>query len=657
MNRSDDRALDLVTLGRAAVDLYGEQTGGRLEDMASFAKYLGGCPANTAVGAARLGLKVGILTRVGDDHMGRFVKETLAAEGVDVSQVKTDRDRLTALAILGIRDRETFPLIFYRENCADMALEAADINPAYVGHAKALVVTGTHFSTPKVDAASRTAIAAAHAAGTRVVLDIDYRPVLWGLAGRGDGETRYVSSTSVTAHLQSIAPQCDLIVGTDEEIHIAGGSKDTLAALRRLRELSKAVIVLKRGSKGATIFDGAIPEAFVNAIDCPGFPVEVFNVLGAGDGFMAGLLAGWLRGKDWKETGRIANACGALVVARHACAPAMPSKVELEAFLARAGKIRVPRGDPELVHLHRVTTGRHSRSEVLALAFDHRRQFEELAQRTGSTLERIQTFKWLIGDAVAGMHSELQSIGAIVDERFGADVLDRLTGTGIWIARPVEVPGSRPLAFEAEAGPAIAFRAWPAEHVAKCLVFYDAADPEPLRNTQETALLELQRSAHATGHEWLLELIPPAGRAPEAIVPLAMERLYKIGLVPDWWKLPPSADKPTWRRIGDIIRAHDSYSRGVLLLGLDASDSELAAAFTAAADEPMVRGFAVGRTIFWPVAEKWFAGTITDAEAIRLLTEACRRVVALWRKVRPLRADEADSTSRRSASFRTSSAY
>jgi len=652
MSRSNDRTLDLVTLGRAAVDLYGEQTGGRLEDMATFAKYLGGCPANIAVGATRLGLKVGILTRVGDDHMGRFVKETLAAEGVDVSQVKTDRERLTAFAILGIRDRETFPLLFYRENCADMALGASDIDPAYVGCAKALVVTGTHFSKPKVDAASRTAIAAAHAAGTKVVLDIDYRPVLWGLADRGDGETRYVSSASVTAHLQSIAPQCDVIVGTDEEIHIAGGSKDTLAALRRLRELSKAVIVLKRGSKGATVFNGTIPEAFVSAIDCPGFPVEVFNVLGAGDGFMAGLLAGWLRGKDWREAGRIANACGALVVARHGCAPAMPSKVELEAFLARAGDIRVPREDAELVHLHRVTTGRRPRSEVLALAFDHRRQFEELAQRMGSAPERIRVFKRMIGDAVAGLHGELHSIGAIVDERFSADVLNRLTGTGIWIARPVEVPGSRPLSFEAETGPAIALRTWPAEHIAKCLVYYDASDPEVLRNAQEAALLELQRAAHATGHEWLLELIPPDGRAPETVVPLAMERFYEIGLMPDWWKLPPSADKRIWRRIGDIIREHDSYSRGVLLLGLDASDSELAAAFAAAADEPMVRGFAVGRTIFWPIAEKWFSKEISDEDAIHELAKAFRRVVGLWRRGRPLYANELHSGVHHLASFK-----
>ena len=321
-----ERTLDLVTLGRAAVDLYGEQVGGRLEDMASFAKYLGGCPANIAVGASRLGLNAAIITRVGDDHMGRFVRETLAAEGVDVSQVATDRARLTALVVLGIRDQKTFPLIFYRENCADMALEASDINADFIARSRALVITGTHLSTPKVLGASRAAMAAARAAGTKVVLDIDYRPVLWGLTGRGEGEIRFVSSSPVTEQLQSIVPECDLIVGTEEEIHIAGGATDTLTALRRLRELTRAVLVVKRGESGASIFDGAIPASVEQGINCAGFPVEVFNVLGAGDGFMAGLLFGWLRGKDWRESGRIANACGALVVSRHGCAPAMPTK-------------------------------------------------------------------------------------------------------------------------------------------------------------------------------------------------------------------------------------------------------------------------------------------------------------------------------------------
>lgn len=624
------RPLDVITLGRAAVDLYGEQVGGRLEDMSTFAKYLGGCPANIAVGASRLGLKVGILTRVGNDHMGRFVREMLAAEGVDVSQVKTDDGRLTALVILGIRDRETFPLIFYRENCADMAIEADDIDPHYIAGATALVVTGTHFSTPKVDAASRAAMKAARAAGTKIVFDIDYRPVLWGLTGRGDGETRYIRSDTVSAHLQSIVPDCDLIVGTDEEIRVAGGSDDTMKALRRLRTLTAATIVLKRGAEGATVFEGEIPDQYGEAIDCPGFPVEVFNVLGAGDAFMAGLLSGWLRGKNWTEAGRIANACGALVVARHGCAPAMPTAEELRSFIDRSPAISVPRNDEELAHLHRVTTRKKPLPEICALAFDHRRQFEELADRTGGRPERIAAFKALIGEVVAGFRGKIDGLGAIVDDRFGGGVLDRLTGTGTWLARPVELPGSRPLAFEDFSGPALALRSWPTEHVAKCLVYYDVADSEPLRVAQESALISLQQAARATGREWLLELIPPGGSRSDEAVLASMRRFYEIGLKPDWWKLPPSTEPDTWKRIGDLLRASDPHVRGVILLGLDSSEADLGRAFSASADESLVRGFAVGRAIFWPSAERWFEGRASDQEAIAEVRSAFLRIVDRW---------------------------
>ena len=126
------KSLDLIAIGRSSIDLYGEQAGGRLEDMGSFAKYIGGSPTNTAVGASRLGLKSALITGVGADHFGRFILEELAREGVDTQAVVTDPARLTALVFLGIRDREHFPLLFYRRDCADMALTTGDIDPAFI---------------------------------------------------------------------------------------------------------------------------------------------------------------------------------------------------------------------------------------------------------------------------------------------------------------------------------------------------------------------------------------------------------------------------------------------------------------------------------------------------------------------------------------------
>ncbi|MEJ2419164.1 MAG: PfkB family carbohydrate kinase [Exilibacterium sp.] len=173
---SNNKALDLICMGRVAVDLYGQQVGSRLEDMGSFAKYLGGSSGNVAFGAARQGLKSSMLARVGNEHMGRFVREKLQRVGVDTSHLITDPERLTALVILGIKDTDTFPLIFYRENCADMAIQAEDINEDYIASARALAITGTHLSHPRTRNAVLQALQYAGNHQLRRVLDIDYRP-------------------------------------------------------------------------------------------------------------------------------------------------------------------------------------------------------------------------------------------------------------------------------------------------------------------------------------------------------------------------------------------------------------------------------------------------------------------------------------------------
>ena len=147
------KTLDVITIGRSSVDLYGDQVGGRLEDMGSFSKYIGGSPTNIACGAARLGLRTAVITAVGDEHMGRFIREQLAREGVDTRGVKVDRERLTALVLLGIRDDSRFPLIFYRENCADMGLTEDDIDEGFIAEARAVLATGTHLSHPRTEAA------------------------------------------------------------------------------------------------------------------------------------------------------------------------------------------------------------------------------------------------------------------------------------------------------------------------------------------------------------------------------------------------------------------------------------------------------------------------------------------------------------------------
>jgi 5-dehydro-2-deoxygluconokinase len=630
---SGARAFDVICVGRAAVDLYGEQTGGRLEDMLTFAKYLGGSPANTSVGCARLGLKAAMLTRVGDEHNGRFVRETLAAEGVDVGHVVTDPRRLTALVFLGIRDKDTFPLLFYRDNCADMAISLADFDPAFIASAKALLLSGTHLSTRETYDACRTAMRFAREAGTRVVLDIDYRPVLWGLTGLGLGEQRFVASDRVSAHLQTVVAGCDLIVGTEEEIHIAGGSTDTLAALRALRSLTPAVLVVKRGPMGCVVFPGAIPDAVDKGVVGPGFPVEVYNILGAGDAFMAGFLRGWLRDEPLERCAAYANACGALVVSRHGCAPAIPSWEELEHFLAHGSRTTRLREDAGLEHLHRVTTRTKRWPSLAVLAFDHRSQLEAIADEHGAPRARIRDFKRLVAEGAVRGAGGTPGAGVILDDRYGEDVLPALTGRGLWIARPVEVPGSRPLAFEAGDNLALALRAWPGEHVAKCLVYHHPDDAPELRRTQVDRLLALQAACAATFRELLVEVLPPRELVADACTTArSLAQLYEAGVCPDWWKLPPAADVRAWSEATAVIERHDRHCRGVVMLGLEADEAALEASFEIAAQFGICKGFAVGRSIFAASARAWFAGEASDSEVIADVAARYARLIGMWQR-------------------------
>ena len=627
------KPLDVVCIGRSSVDLYGEQVGGRLEDMASFAKYVGGCPTNISVGTARLGLRSALVTRVGDEHLGRFIREQIAREGVDTRGVVTDPQRLTALVILGIRDQHTFPLIFYRENCADAALEEADIDEALIAETRAVVVTGTHFSRPNLDAASRKAMRLAHAHGARVVLDIDYRPVLWGLTGHGLGEERFVENERVSRHLQTILPHCDVIVGTEEELHIAGGSTDTLAALRTVRAQAPGVlIVLKRGPMGCVAFDGPIPASLEEGVRGPGFPVEVFNVLGAGDAFMSGFLRGYLRDLPLAECCRLANACGAFAVSRHGCAPAIPSWIELDTFLREGSPHRRLREDARLEQLHWSTNRKPDWPQILAFAFDHRSQLEEMAERAGADPARIPALKRLALQAMRQVSGERPDRGILVDGRLGEAALAEATGSGCWIGRPIELPGSIPLRFEGGPDVAASLREWPQEHCVKCLVFYHPDDPEELRREQERQIVVLLDACRRTGHELLLEVIPSRSEAPvdERTLARTIHRFYGLGVFPDWWKLPDPGSDAAWRHVADAIAAHDPHCRGVLLLGLDAPEEELAAAFARAVRAPICKGFAIGRTIFGRPAEAWLRGEVDDAGAVALMAAAYQRMIDHW---------------------------
>ncbi|MBN8995883.1 MAG: 5-dehydro-2-deoxygluconokinase [Rhizobiales bacterium] len=635
MSAAQSAILDVVTIGRSSVDLYGKQIGTRLEDLASFTKAVGGCPTNIAIGSARLGLKAAVITGVGDEQMGRFIREQLAREGVSTAGVKVDPKRLTALVLLSVENDTSFPLIFYRENCADMALEEGDISEALILSAKAVLVTGTHFSKPNTEAAQRKAMRIARAAGRRVAFDIDYRPNLWGLAGHAAGEERYIASDTVSARLQTVLPECDLIIGTEEEIRIAGGKEDTLEALRRVRELSAATIVLKRGPMGCVVYEGAMPARIEDGIIGKGFPVEVYNVLGAGDAFMSGFLRGWLTGEPAQTCATWANACGAFAVSRLLCAPEYPTWEELTWFLAHGSSERALRKDAALNHIHWATTRRLQPATLTALAIDHRAQLEALADRLGVPRTKINGLKTLAVKAAAETAKGSPGYGMLLDEVYGREALFAAARLPFWIGRPVEQPGSRPLRFEFSQDIGARLAEWPVTHTVKCLAFFHPDDDEALRREQTEKLATLYDAARRNGLELLIEIIASKhGAVAEDTTSRVLEMLYAAGIKPDWWKLEAQPSTAAWAHVERVIAAHDPFCRGVVLLGLEAPEAELEAAFAATKDAGIVKGFAIGRTIFNDTAEKWLAGSIDDQAAVDEMAGRFTRLAEAWKRAR-----------------------
>lgn len=630
------KRLDLITIGRCSVDLYGAQIGGLLEDMSSFNKYVGGSPTNIATGTARLGLKSALITRVGNEHMGRFLLNELAREGVDTRGIVTDPERLTALVILGIRDQRQFPLIFYRENCADMALCEDDIDPNFIAEAGCVLATGTHLSHPRTEAAVLKALRLARENGSRTVLDIDYRPNLWGLAGHGDGENRFIESAAVTAKLQTTLNLFDLIVGTEEEFHIAGGTTDTIEALKAVRDITTAVLVCKRGPMGAVVFEDDIPDRLDEGKSGEGFPIEVFNVLGAGDGFMSGLLRGWLKDEDWPTSLKLANACGAFAVSRHGCTPAYPSWEELQYFFNTGIRNTALRNDEALEQIHWSTNRNGDWPHMRVFAFDHRIQLEEMAQEAGASVEKIGKFKDLCLNAALEVSGGENGYGILCDSRLGRDALYRAAGTGLWIGRPTEWPSSRPLELEPELGPDCGgLVEWPLEHVVKVLSFYHPDDSDDVKAQQEATVKRLYTAARRNRLEFLLEVIPSkVAPVDDMSTAQVVERFYEIGVYPDWWKLEPLTTEEAWQNTCDAITRNDPHTRGIVVLGLDAPAEELEASLKVAAGFDLVKGFAIGRTILGEVARQWLAGKMSDADAVSEMAERYRSFCDLWDKLR-----------------------
>jgi 5-dehydro-2-deoxygluconokinase len=336
------RSYDVIAMGRSSIDLYSNDIGAPFVEITSFAAYVGGCPTNISVGMQRLGLRSALLTAIGDDQVGNFILHFLRREGVEIGFIPRKPGRRSSAVVLGIEPPDRFPLVYYRDNCADIALNIDDVLAAPIADSRVLLISGTGLSKEPSRSATLFAAETAHQAGTPVALDIDFRPDQWD------------DPRAFGIMLRSALRLIDIVIGTEDEINAAmlsdpgqiqlthsqvsdaRVSGDINGAISALLGLGPRVLAQKRGAAGATIHL-ASDGSFTRQIDVPGFAVEVSNILGAGDAFASGFLYGFVKGWDWYKAARLGNACGAILVTRHGCANFMPTYDEVMMFIQSHG--------------------------------------------------------------------------------------------------------------------------------------------------------------------------------------------------------------------------------------------------------------------------------------------------------------------------------
>jgi 5-dehydro-2-deoxygluconokinase len=337
-NSTASRTYDSLHMGRSSIDLYSNDVGAPFEQITSFAAYVGGSPTNISVGARRLGLKSAIVTGLGVDPVGDFIHAFLVNEGVETKFSPRKPGHRTSAVVLGIEPPDKFPLVYYRENCADIQLNIDDVLAAPIAESKVFQFAGTNLSKEPSRSATVFGAELAKQVGTDVILDLDFRPDQWH------------DPRAFGVVCRSVLHSVDIVIGTHDEINAAmlkdpaqmtlthsqiSDAKvagDVEEAIATLLSLGPKAVIEKVGALGARVHlaNGTVMEA-------PGFPVEIYNILGAGDAFGAGFIYGYVNGWDLRKAARLGNACGAIVVTKHGCANFMPTYDEVMAFVESRG--------------------------------------------------------------------------------------------------------------------------------------------------------------------------------------------------------------------------------------------------------------------------------------------------------------------------------
>ncbi len=329
---------DVITYGRSSIDLYSANIGAAFVDIREFKAYVGGSPLNMAVGTKRLGLKSALITAIGQDQIGDFLLKFLEQEGVETKFIPRKPGFRTSAVILGIQPPDNFPLVYYRENCADSRVNMDDVIHARIGACRLFEISATALNVEPTRSAGFFAAEEAVKNGVPILIDLDFRADQWhdarafGVTARAYLRNCTFALGTEEEILATMLSDPDQIKITNQQISAPEIRGNVEAAIRDIMALGIEALIVKRGAKGSSVYLKSGER-----IDVPGFPVEVVNILGAGDAFASGFIYGYLNGWDWYKCCRMGNACGAILVTKPGCSNFNPTLGEAMTFIRENG--------------------------------------------------------------------------------------------------------------------------------------------------------------------------------------------------------------------------------------------------------------------------------------------------------------------------------
>ncbi len=620
--KTQAHTFDIIALGQSFVDLFGEQQGASLKDMMSFKKHVGGMSA-FACGFARLGLKTALISSVGQDDFGQFILESMAHENVDVSQVQVDARKQTALMLRAMLNRFSFPTLTHKNNCADVLEEEADLCSSFIGKSQALFITSSNFNSKNAQRIIKEAISVANQKQTKVILALDY-----------------VDDNNQNILLKTL-PFCSLVIGNESDFAYLSGEKDPFHSLSSLRALTNAIFVMKN-SQGCFVFS-QIPHDLTTAPHHAGFLTDKLIPFTSKESFITGFIFGWLNGFSSEKSCEYAMASLALTQSREEHSDSFPNMDALKIFLSSQSQVVQTIRTPLFDHLHYAQTRAKPHEHLFTFSFGHPQVWSKLAESANVDENTLTKAKMLIASGIQQAAMKNPHISLMTQADPQEEIIDSLPSPHV-LMRSLDAPGVIPLQIQGDADITHTLLTWPKHHAAKVTLAYHPDDRYALRQQQEATLNHLYLATRRTGHELIVEISPPTNSLITAsTISHIMQRIYEIGIYPDWWQISPPRDLRAFENISRVISENDRFCHGVLMMAQHATFEQLPIIFNACAKQPYSKGFIVDKSLFHVALNQWLAQSLSNQVFVETVCRNFEKAISIWEQTKSLAIEKEEA--------------